>query len=137
MWILYTTDKDGKEITLYASQSELKNIYEAILRLKNDPKLNEVRFKADPDPMQSEYPNSISPSSLIIKKENTAICVSIKDNAMLIRSAEKWLEILSSYFGLHCETNPRAHNHLDVHWGHESIHPDCIATVIGIQRKKE
>ena len=136
MWILYKY-KDGKEITLRAPQSELKNIYEAILRLKNDPKLNEVRFKADPHPTLSEYPNSISPSSLIIKKENTAICVSIKDNAMLIRSDTQYLEELSSYFGLYCATNPRAHNHLDVHWGHDSIHPDCIATVIGIQSKKE
>ena len=51
---------------------------------------------------------------------------------MVITSSPRWLDVLSSYFDFRETGDPGYHVNLDVHWGNDCIHPDCIDTEIGI-----
>ena len=129
MEIFYTNDEPA-EVTLYGTQSELCEIYKQIRKLIDVTELNEVQFDAKNTP--SELKDYVLLTSLVIKKGNTPICVSVEDKTMVITSSQRWLGNLSSYFDFRETGDPGYHVNLDVHWGHESIHPDCIDTIIGI-----
>ena len=118
------------DIRLWGTQFELCEIYKQIRKLIDVTELNEVQFDAKNTP--SELKDYVLLTSLVIKKGNTPICVSVEDKTMVITSSHRWLDVLSSYFDFRETSKPGYHVHLDVHWGHESVHPDCIDTIIGI-----
>ena len=130
MEIFYANDEPA-EVTLYGTQSELCEIYKQVRKLIDVAELNEIQFDAKKS--SSEFKNYVPLTSLIIKIDDTPICVSIEDETMVITSSHRWLDVLSSYFDFRETSKPGYHVNLDVHWGHESVHPDCIDTIIGIQ----
>ena len=127
--IIYCS-KDFKLVELNGTQRELIKIYEEIQKMMNNPALMQIQFHAEDKP--SEWPNTTPLTSLIIKIGDTPICVSIEDETMVITSSQRWLGNLSSYFDFRETSDPGYHVNLDVHWGNDCIHPDCIDTEIGI-----
>jgi len=60
------------------------------------------------------------------------IKVSISDNYVLIEGSKKSFDIFASFFDFDEDTPVGYHNYHDALWGHESVHPESMPLVIGV-----